>query len=69
VTDNPNDIFITTAKLKIAINRKTQAITYNDLSGKIILAEADENNKAMKDTTVCRYSNIQMYHVIYVACE
>ena len=58
VTDNPNDIFITTAKLKIAINRKTQAITYNDLSGKIILAEADENNKAMKDTTV---AGIQTY--------
>src|SRR6185369_15958233 len=58
VTDNPNDIFITTAKLKIAINRKTQAITYNDLSGKIILTEADENNKAMKDTTV---AGIQTY--------
>lgn len=50
--DNKTDVIITTARLKITVNRQTQAITYSDLSGKIILAEADENNKTMSDTTV-----------------
>ena len=60
VTDNTNDIFITTGKLKITVNRKTQAITYSDLSNKIILAET-ETNKSMTDTTV---ADIKTYNCI-----
>ena len=52
VAESGNDISITTAKLKININRSTQAISYADLQGKIILAEAAVNNKMMGDTTV-----------------
>ncbi|MBC7890302.1 MAG: glycoside hydrolase family 31 protein [Ferruginibacter sp.] len=52
VTESGNQIVIATAKLKIKIDRATQAITYSDLQGKIILAEADKNNKLMADTTV-----------------
>ena len=54
VAENKADIIITTAKLKITINRQTQAITYNDLSGTTILAEAVKN-KSMTDTTVAGF--------------
>ncbi len=52
ITDTKTDIFIATSVLKIGINRKTEAITYADLSGNIILAEAPENGKTMNDTTI-----------------
>ena len=52
VTEIGNEILIATGKLKIKVNRSSQAITYTDLAGKIILAEADKNNKLMADTTI-----------------
>lgn len=52
VLEKDNDIVITTAKLKIIINRNSQAITYTDIKNNIILAEADVNNKVMRDTAV-----------------
>src|SRR5450631_2177773 len=52
VAEKENNIIITTAKLKVSINRGSQAITYTDLQNNIIVAEADVDNKVMKDTTV-----------------
>jgi alpha-D-xyloside xylohydrolase len=52
VAEKGNEIIITTAKLKVSINRSSQAITYTDLQNNIILAEADADNKVMRDTTV-----------------
>lgn len=52
VAEKDNYIVITTAKLKIIINQNSQAIIYRDIKNNIILAEADANNKVMRDTTV-----------------
>ena len=64
VSDNKGDINITTSKLKIKINKTNQAITYTDLNGDVILAEADVN-KTMADTTVAgikTYSCTASFH-------
>ena len=58
VTEKDNDIVITTTKLKVLINRTTQAITYTDLQNNTVLAEANTYNKVMRDTTV---AGIQTY--------
>src|SRR5665213_3562379 len=58
VTEKDNQIVISTAKLKIRINKNSEAITYTDLQNNVILAEANENNKVMRDTTV---AGIQTY--------
>ncbi|MFI5186923.1 MAG: glycoside hydrolase family 31 protein, partial [Chitinophagales bacterium] len=52
VSATKDAIVITTAKLKIKINRQTQAITYADIKGNEILAETNEANKVMRDTTI-----------------
>ena len=52
VDQNKEQVVITTARMKIKVNRKTAAITFTDLSENIILAEADENSKLMRDTSI-----------------
>ena len=52
VNENGDNVVITTSKLKITVDKKTNAITYSDLNGDVILAEADAVNKQMRDTTV-----------------
>ena len=52
VKENKDEIIITTRELKIKVNRETQAITYTDLHDNIILAEAKNNNKVMRDTSI-----------------
>ena len=52
VAEKDNNIIITTAKLKINIEKQTQAISYTNLKNNIILAEANNFNKVMRDTTV-----------------
>ena len=52
VSANNDDVVIKTANLKIQVDKKTNAITYSDLKGNIILAEADINGKQMRDTTI-----------------
>ncbi len=52
VTEKGGDIIITTAKLKVILNRATQAITYTDLQNNVLLSEATANNKVMRDTTI-----------------
>jgi alpha-D-xyloside xylohydrolase len=52
VKENKEDVIITTATLKIKVDRQTNAITYSDLSNHTILAEANPINKQMRDTTI-----------------
>ena len=58
IAEKGNQIIITTAKLKILVNKNSEAITYSDLQNNVILAEANEHNKVMQDTTV---AGIQTY--------
>ena len=44
-------IVITTARLKISINKATNAITYTDLTGSVITSQTGENN-TMKPATI-----------------
>ena len=41
VKENSDNVVITTSKLKIKVNKKTNAVTYSDLNNDVILAEAD----------------------------
>jgi alpha-D-xyloside xylohydrolase len=59
VTDNKGDIIITTKKLKIKINKATNAISYATLNGKVITAE-DKENKTMTAATI---AGINTYNV------
>lgn len=64
ISDNKGDINITTSKVKIKINKTNQSITYTDLNGDVILAEANVN-KTMDDTTVAgikTYSCTASFH-------
>ncbi len=58
VSTKYNSIIITTAKIKIIINKNSQAITYIDMNDNIILAETNDYNKVLRDTTV---AGIQTY--------
>src|SRR5690242_11415371 len=51
VKENNGDVILTTARLQIKVNKKTNAITYSDLKGNVILAESLQN-KQMRDTTI-----------------
>ncbi|MEO7216072.1 TIM-barrel domain-containing protein [Mucilaginibacter sp.] len=59
VADGKTEVTITTAKLKIKINKATNAITYCDLSGKVISAETS-SNKSMSAATI---AGISTYNV------
>lgn len=51
VSEHDGHVLITTGKLILKINKATNAITYTDLKGNIIAAEADEN-KTMNAATI-----------------
>jgi alpha-D-xyloside xylohydrolase len=51
VAETGNEIVITTSRLKIKVNRATNAITYADLNDEVILAE-DKTNKKMTAATI-----------------
>ena len=51
VAENKTEVTITTAKLKIRVNKATNAITYTDLEGNVITAE-DSENKTITPATV-----------------
>ena len=55
VAENKTEVTITTAKLKIRVNKATNAITYTDLKGNIITAE-DGENKTIIPATVAGIS-------------
>ena len=61
VTENSNEIVITTAKIKVVVNRKSNAVTYTDLTGNIILAEDDSEGKTLTEATI---AGIQTYNCI-----
>lgn len=52
VAETGNEIVITTSRLKIKVNRATNAITYADLNDEVILAEDKTNNKKMTAATI-----------------
>ncbi|MEO6327710.1 MAG: TIM-barrel domain-containing protein [Ginsengibacter sp.] len=52
VSEKNNQIIISTKRIKIKINKATNAITYTDLNDKVITAEDDTNNKSMTDATI-----------------
>jgi alpha-D-xyloside xylohydrolase len=58
VKEANEDIVIMTDKLKVIVNKKTNAITYETKDGDIITSESS-NNKAMKAATV---AGIDTYH-------
>ncbi|MDN5289079.1 MAG: yicI 4, partial [Mucilaginibacter sp.] len=47
VTESGGNVVINTGKLKVVVNKITQAITYTTISGKVITAEDKTDNKSM----------------------
>jgi len=52
VAENASEIVISTAKLKVVVNRQTNAVKYTDLAGNTILAEDNSQNKTMTEATI-----------------
>ncbi len=52
VSDDAKEIVLTTSKLKVVINKQTNAVKYTDLAGNIVLAEDEQQNKTMTEATV-----------------
>jgi alpha-D-xyloside xylohydrolase len=52
VSENGNELVLSTSKLKVVINKQTNAIKYTDLDGNTVLAEDDSQNKTMTEATV-----------------
>lgn len=52
VSENGSELVLTTSKLKVVINKQTNAIKYTDLAGNTVLAEDDSQNKTMTEATV-----------------
>ena len=52
VSDNKDEIVISTADLIILVNKSTNAVKFTDLKGKIILEEDGKTGKQMSDATV-----------------
>lgn len=55
LAESKTEVTITTAKLKVRVNKATNAITYTDLKGNIITAE-DSENKTITPATVAGIS-------------
>ncbi len=55
VTEATGNVVITTGKLKVTVNKASNAITYADLSGRIITSE-DASNKTMQTATIAGIS-------------
>ena len=56
VSEENGAVIITTAKLKLSIDKSTNAITYYDKNGNLITSEAKKNNKTMEPVTVAGIS-------------
>ena len=52
VSDSNGELVITTKRLKVKVDKATNAITYTDLAGKVITAEDNQDNKSMKAATI-----------------
>jgi alpha-D-xyloside xylohydrolase len=47
VAESASEVVISTAKLKVKINKSNQSVTYTDLKGNVILSEDKSNSKKM----------------------
>lgn len=56
VTEDTKEIIITTAILKIFVNRQTNSVKYTDLNGNVILSEDESLGKSMTAATVAGIS-------------
>ena len=56
VNEENNAVVIRTKRLIITVNKSTNAITYADASGNLVLAESADTNKAMQPATVAGIS-------------
>jgi alpha-D-xyloside xylohydrolase len=56
VTENSREIIITTAILKIFVNRQTNSVKYTDLNGNLILSEDESQGKSMTAATIAGIS-------------
>jgi alpha-D-xyloside xylohydrolase len=52
VTENDKEIVMATSKMKVAVNKSTNAVKYTDLNGKVILSEDESQNKMMTEATI-----------------
>jgi len=52
VSETTDEIIITTAKLKVKVNRSNNSISYTDLKNGVILSEDQDNGKTMDEATV-----------------
>ncbi len=55
VGDQQNEVIITTKKLKVKINKATNAVVYTNLAGQVITSE-DEQNKTITPATIAGIS-------------
>jgi alpha-D-xyloside xylohydrolase len=61
VADNKDEIIITTANLKILVNKSTNAVKFTDLKGNLILKEDGKSGKQMTEATV---AGIQVHNCL-----
>jgi alpha-D-xyloside xylohydrolase len=61
VADNAKEIVITTAKLKVVVNKQTNSVKYTDLNGNVVLAEDESQSKTMTPATI---AGIDCYNCI-----
>lgn len=61
VTENANEIIITTEKLNVIVNKQSNSVKYTDLKGNIILSEDDSQSKTMTEATI---TGIDTYNCI-----
>ena len=61
VIENASEIIITTAKLKVIVNRQTNSVKYSDLNGNIILSEDESQGKTMTAATI---AGIPVYNCV-----
>lgn len=60
ITENKSGYIITTSRLKVLINKATNAITYTDLNGKEIASETQSSNKTITPATI---AGINTYNI------
>ena len=52
VTESANEVVISTAKLKVKVNKSNQSVTYTDLKDNVIVSEDKGNGKKMIEATI-----------------
>lgn len=56
VSENKNEVVISTSRLNIKVNKATNAINYTDKNGHVITAEAKTDSKSMAQATIAGIS-------------